>query len=151
MHFSKCILSPVIVSDPKTYNCSQIPLRILSTPLFKNGISFSWEKNMQFQGFDFFPCFSVAILMTRNELEVLEDKIEKKIVTCRNFRIYIHNYTVSPPAYSICAIRNGQLEVGTWSPVLFQSLKVNHNLAGSISTCSCIMPGRKYFQHLGRN
>lgn len=35
---------------------------------------------MQFQGFDFFPLsFSVAILLTENELEVLEYKIEKNV------------------------------------------------------------------------
>lgn len=68
-------------------------------------------------------------------------RLKKKSVTCRHFGIYIHNYTVSSPFYSICPIRNGQLEAGTWSPVLFQSLKVNNSLAGSISTCPCILPG----------
>lgn len=146
--------------SPKIWDCSQIPLRILLTPLLKGGISFSWAKKKKKavpRICLFFPQFFHSHFADKNGLEVLRaqdwkknNNNNKKSVTCRHFWIYLYNDTVSFSPYSICTIRNGQLEAATWIP-LFQSLKANNNLAGSISTCPLIIPGTKYSQHLGRN
>lgn len=98
---------------------------------------------MQFQGFDFSQFF-YSHFADKNETGVLkvQDQREKPVI-CTYFRIYIHNYTFSSSPYSVYIIRNGQKQAASWtaksSPL--QSWKANNNLAGSISTCPCILPG----------